>query len=429
MTKSEPPPPAKPQTTGQASKLRGRLHKGAAALTHALFALTIALTFVRNDTPKAAATDPDGRSAMRTQDPGQKNSASQGRLPTMDDRVPANPPAADGPSDTRSAPETARAQVAAADPQAEAPGERATAPDGGDADARAETDELVIAQRNRRKREEREEPSPPARPPTDEEKARFKPLLDRLVASYPEFLAGHDGTQLTWKDGTVMPFDDGKQKTFEERLVDADLDDQFLLTYTPGPMLDDPLVNFDPGRIRSEAFFKKMYGDCKKGEVQKKLVSVPWLPKHGGKPIKITPVNGVAEKLQRVSEELDELPPEMMKYLQPASGTFNCRNVSRTDRSSAHGFGIAIDINAKFGDYWEWNRPRRSEDLRYRNQVPWEIAAIFEKHGFIWGGKWYHFDTLHFEYRPELIVAAGTSAAAQPAEAVPMPEKQPRNLN
>ena len=35
---------------------------------------------------------------------------------------------------------------------------------------------------------------------------------------------------------------------------------------------------------------------------------------------------------------------------------------------------------------------------------PTEIVAIFEKHGFIWGGKWYHFDTMHFEFRPELLV-------------------------
>jgi peptidoglycan L-alanyl-D-glutamate endopeptidase CwlK len=32
-------------------------------------------------------------------------------------------------------------------------------------------------------------------------------------------------------------------------------------------------------------------------------------------------------------------------------------------------------------------------------------VTIFENHGFIWGGKWYHFDTMHFEYRPELLVA------------------------
>lgn len=372
------------------SKLWSRLHRAAAALTHAMFTLVVALAFIKSDSPNAARRD----------------------------AAPVPP-----------VQQTEATQVAAADPALGA--ETTDAPARVDIPSATNADEQVIALKSRRKRAEPEEEEPaPAAPPTDEEKARFKPLLDRLVAAYPDFLASHDGIALTWKDGTRTPFDDGRQKSFDDRLLDADLDDQMLLTYTPGPMLDDPLVDFDPGRIRSEAFFRKMYGDCKKGEVQKKLVEVPWLPKHGGKPVKVTSVNGVAEKLQRISEELDALPEEMMKFLTPASGTFNCRNVSRTDRSSAHGFGIAIDINAKFGDYWQWRQPKRAETLAYRNQVPWEIAAIFEKHGFIWGGKWYHFDTLHFEYRPELIVAATpASASPQTTEVVPMPEKQPRNLN
>jgi|GEM_PF-645494 len=29
---------------------------------------------------------------------------------------------------------------------------------------------------------------------------------------------------------------------------------------------------------------------------------------------------------------------------------------------------------------------------------------VFEKHGFIWGGRWKHYDTMHFEYRPEFFV-------------------------
>ena len=33
-----------------------------------------------------------------------------------------------------------------------------------------------------------------------------------------------------------------------------------------------------------------------------------------------------------------------------------------------------------------------------------ELIAIFEKYGFIWGGRWYHFDTMHFEYRPEILL-------------------------
>ena len=34
------------------------------------------------------------------------------------------------------------------------------------------------------------------------------------------------------------------------------------------------------------------------------------------------------------------------------------------------------------------------------------IVESFEKYGFVWGGKWSHFDILHFEYKPEIIIKA-----------------------
>ena len=30
-------------------------------------------------------------------------------------------------------------------------------------------------------------------------------------------------------------------------------------------------------------------------------------------------------------------------------------------------------------------------------------VRVFEKHWFIRGGRWHHYDTMHFEYRPELL--------------------------
>jgi hypothetical protein len=42
-------------------------------------------------------------------------------------------------------------------------------------------------------------------------------------------------------------------------------------------------------------------------------------------------------------------------------------------------------------------------DVLHRNRIPFEVVEPFEAEGFIWGGKWYHYDTMHFEYRPELF--------------------------
>jgi hypothetical protein len=66
-----------------------------------------------------------------------------------------------------------------------------------------------------------------------------------------------------------------------------------------------------------------------------------------------------------------------------------------------HAYGAAMDINAKYADYWRWSQ--NPVNPAWRSQIPIEIVRVFEKHGFIWGGYWHHFDTMHFEYRPELL--------------------------
>jgi hypothetical protein len=81
-----------------------------------------------------------------------------------------------------------------------------------------------------------------------------------------------------------------------------------------------------------------MYGDCAKGEVSKQLVDVTWLSKKWGKAVKITRVNGIAEKLKAISAEFDALREQFDKYLVPPSGTYNCRPIAGTHRLSTHGW-------------------------------------------------------------------------------------------
>lgn len=228
--------------------------------------------------------------------------------------------------------------------------------------------------------------------------------LDRLVAAYPKTLAGHDGKTLRWRDGTAMPASGSSEgKPFSEQLRHASIIDQLRIPYPRGPIAKPPGVDDDPGRLRNAAFFLKMYGDCRKREVSPHLVSLSWLPKTWGKPVQITSVNGVGEQLRAVSAEIDALPEKIKRAAYPTEGTYNCRAVADTGQPSAHGYGIAIDLNTAFSDYWFWGP--HDGAIVYRNRMPQEIVAIFENHGFIWGGKWYHFDTMHFEFRPELLVA------------------------
>ncbi len=231
-------------------------------------------------------------------------------------------------------------------------------------------------------------------------------LMDTLVAAYPAFLAGHDDRDLIWKDGTRSPFSDGSDgKSVEERLAAPSIKDMFFAAYRAGNAGLSPAPDVDPGRARNEPFFLKMYGDCRKGETLGSLTDVVWLPKKWGKTLKVTTVNGVAEELTKTSAELDALPSAYDQFLLPPAGTYNCRTIAGTNRLSAHAGATAIDIATKHANYWYWQKPDASGHYAWRNQIPLEIVAIFEKHGFIWGGKWYHYDTMHFEYRPELIAA------------------------
>src|SRR5947209_18336091 len=80
--------------------------------------------------------------------------------------------------------------------------------------------------------------------------------LDALVRAYPDFLAGHDGKVLVWKDGTRMPVSDGRiDKTFEERLGHASTLDQLSIPYVRGPLARPPAPEQDPGPFRNNASF------------------------------------------------------------------------------------------------------------------------------------------------------------------------------
>jgi hypothetical protein len=147
-----------------------------------------------------------------------------------------------------------------------------------------------------------------------------------------------------------------------------------------------------------------MYGGSEE-EVKAKITEVDWLPQHFDNKVRlnVTTINGIDKKFKAVSDELDALPQEFMKYLENPGGTFNWRTIAGTSRISTHSFGMTVDIHVAHSNYWRNDTPDANGIYKYKNSIPMEIVEVFEKHGFIWGGKWYHYDTMHFEYRPELL--------------------------
>lgn len=227
-----------------------------------------------------------------------------------------------------------------------------------------------------------------------------------FVKAYPGVVCAGDAQGLTLCDGTRVAWDDGRRdKAYREKLDDPDAEDTVSMPYRPGRHFTVPPPDFEPGRWRHAGLMGAMYGRTR-AEVAAKTRKVPWMLASGGREVRVTTVNGVAEALAKVSAELERtLSPDLRAIAAKTAGVFVWRNVRGTKRQSPHSWATAIDVGVAVSDYWDWTKPDAAGNYRWRNRFPLEIVDVFERHGFIWGGKWSHFDTMHFEYRPELLVA------------------------
>lgn len=219
-----------------------------------------------------------------------------------------------------------------------------------------------------------------------------------LLQSYPQSIKGYEAGYLILHDGSKLLYDDGKDKGFEEMLDHSDPEDQFFATYRTGGGTPEYLS--DAGRSRSEQLFKAMYGSSE-SQVRANLTSVDWF----GQKVPFTRINGASEALERVATDIRACDEAFTGGLLKSAGSFYWRKVRGANRLSAHSYGIAIDVGVPTSNYWLWDNPGASETARisYKNRMPLKLVRIFEKHGFIWGGGWYHYDTMHFEYRPEIL--------------------------
>jgi hypothetical protein len=196
-------------------------------------------------------------------------------------------------------------------------------------------------------------------------------------------------------NGIRLAWDDGRVKTTAQRIESPDLEDMLALRYPRGPIAPVTDVEQDPGRVRVESLFRATYGADARA-VESALVDV----KIAGHVVRIH--ERVAPALSRVAARIDALSradPSLRRYFRALGGTFNPRKIAGTDRSSAHAWGIAIDIDTSMSDYW---RNAKGEPV-WKNRIPSAIVEAFEAEGFAWGGRWFHYDTMHFEWRPELF--------------------------
>ena len=200
---------------------------------------------------------------------------------------------------------------------------------------------------------------------------------------------------LVLPSGQGLPWnkDPNKVKTLDQVINEPDLQDMFSTRYPTGTIAPITNESHDPGRIRVEALFEHAYP--KRG-----LVIDDFLGK------RLQFAGHAAPALERVGKHLAALrakDPKIGPFVDTLGGTFNERVIAGTTRKSAHSFGVAIDLNPKLSHYWRWSKAGPGGKPKWENKFPQSIVDVFEQEGFIWGGRWYHYDTMHFEYRPELL--------------------------
>ncbi|WP_446899089.1 M15 family metallopeptidase [Clostridium sp. LBM24168] len=228
-----------------------------------------------------------------------------------------------------------------------------------------------------------------------------------LMMAYPEYIKDVErdnkgNVYIIMKSGNKVLYDDKKEKNFDKKFFNTDIQDMMEQKY-PLDAIDGVMnKNIDPGRLRVYPILSEVYGDSK-NEVESNLEMVNL----GYRKFQFNRNNGAARSLENAIKDimpLAEKNSNILNCLFPCSGTFNYRNISGTNLRSPHSFAIAIDLARDRRDYWKW--VDESGGSARIKSYPKKIVEAFEKNNFVWGGKWSHFDILHFEYRPEIIFKA-----------------------
>ncbi|GHV42685.1 hypothetical protein AGMMS49546_22160 [Spirochaetia bacterium] len=169
-------------------------------------------------------------------------------------------------------------------------------------------------------------------------------------------------------------------------------------------------LSSNPGALRSP-FYENLWQARSREEAFSQQQGVTFL----GWSVQIhrdiaAPLNRAGARILALAENDPEI-QGWIKNLDSISG-WNWRNIAGSENRSFHAYGAAVDLLMKpqpgKETYWQWTAAKgidwRSVPPENRQHPPSAVIRIFEEQGFIWGGRWPWYDTMHFEYHPELLI-------------------------
>jgi hypothetical protein len=269
-------------------------------------------------------------------------------------------------------------------------------------------------------------------PPKETEPSRGELIMKAFAAAYPDRVGPAEFRDGDWAiplRGVFYYYAGGRLLPEELREKAEEIDPQPFYRYVPElPPWKEPdpeesarfekqaeLRRTHPPR-RSQDFFDALWRAHSRDESYERVKSIRFL----GRSVLVH--YSILEELALVEERIQTEARTNAQVRQWVNSIhvldgWNWRSIADTQSRSFHAYGAALDILPKslgsLETYWLWAARTNSAwwtvPYSKRFHPPDEVIKAFEAYGFIWGGKWLFFDTMHFEYRPEILILNGLS--------------------
>lgn len=208
--------------------------------------------------------------------------------------------------------------------------------------------------------------------------------------------------------GEPIYFQDGRMLA-GDRLSEADHFDPIFYEYSLKPLTQPLPLSEDP--LYSRDLLERLFGRTEP-EIRSHGRSATFLGR------KVFVNEFCLDALREVEDDIQRMSPEQQDVADWVSSinvaySFINRDITGSESRSYHSWGLALDLVPKSFRgrpvYWRWSRVLDPDGWyrippKARWSPPQAVIEAFEAHGFVWGGKWSHFDAMHFEYRPEVIL-------------------------
>jgi len=261
-----------------------------------------------------------------------------------------------------------------------------------------------------------------APPPVATQSTQADPRVTAFIEAYRDVIdsvAVEDGDVVFFLAGDPIHFEDGRMLERGRRDDNAACDPIFY-RYSLVP-LTEPLAASDDLPHYCTDVLETLWGSTE-SQVRKHGRSMEFLDHRMFVNERLRAPLAALEVELREEARRD---PAVAHWIEGVDITYSFidRGIAGSPTRSYHAWGMAIDFVPSSYDgrhvYWRWSRVYDREGwdripLEQRWSPPPAVVEAFERHGFVWGGKWAHFDVIHFEYRPEIIaynrLIAGTGS-------------------